>query len=148
MSHIGMHWFDITHFTWGIPFETHPKTSCSINTGQWLNSDKNHYLEAPNKANLSGKAVGRRGPGEYWNSWAGHCGKRTWWEESGALLSMKGKLLQNETPEPVSTAWVFCLMCWHHTQTNCNYGLLRNGVLPCAMSLGLALGRVLLSILL
>lgn len=45
--------------------------------------------------------------------------------------------------------------CWHHAQTNwleflhvCNYSLLRNGVFPCAVSLGLALDMVLLSILL
>lgn len=77
----------------------------------------------------------------------GILGKRRWWEESGALLSTEGKLLQH----PLRGSFV--LPASHTDKLTslvrvCNYNSLRNGVFPCAVSLGLALGGVLLSILL
>lgn len=44
----------------------------------------------------------------------GILGKIRWWEESGALLSTEGKLLQSEPP--ASAAWVFCLTGVTHRQ--------------------------------
>lgn len=77
----------------------------------------------------------------------GILGKRRWWEESGALLSTEGELLQH----PLRGSFV--LPASHTDKLTslvrvCNYNSLRNGVFPCAVSLGLALGGVLLSILL
>ena len=72
-------------------------------------------------------------------------------ESDGGILEFLGWTLWEEAPSSVSCSGIT------HTHTRrqtakvpacCNYCLLRNGVSPCAVSLGLALGRVLLSILL
>ena len=67
-------------------------------------------LAALNKDDLPGKAVGRRGTGEYWNSW----------EDSMVGGIWSAPVHWGETP-PERASSIRCvglLSYWHHTQTN------------------------------
>lgn len=147
-----------------IPFEPHPHTSRSIITGQWLNSNRKGCYTNHWRLQIKMTSPERLWEEEGAALWLGNngiLGLNTVGRHSGRNLEpvfpWRGNSYRMRLLSLLHCVHWACLLSYvlaSHTDKLtkflhvCNYCLLRNAVFPSAVSLGLALSRVLLSILL